>query len=271
MIKPGVLIIFILISLALALEVPQEKAPKIVNGTDAEIADFPFMVSVRNNGGHNCGGSILNSEWILTAAHCILGLLERYTVHYATSLISGEGGQVARVSELILHEKYDSDAIVPEHDIGLVRLLDRIESPFSDFTVKLPLSGSYVKTGTPAILIGWGYNGTQGGVLMPYLQKVDLQMFTAFDCAPFHFYEVFPTNVCAGFPGGQKGQCGGDSGGPLIVDGIQVGIVSWSIKPCAVAPYPGVFTGTSHYIDWISQKTGIDFQLNFFLSARSES
>lgn len=50
-----------------------------------------------------------------------------------------------------------------------------------------------------------------------------------------------------------KGQCSGDSGGPLFVDEIQVGIVSWSMKPCAIAPYPGVFTGVGFYVDWINE------------------
>lgn len=61
--------------------------PFIVNGTDAKIEDFPFMVnlfskldelkteiqkmchlqvSVRLKGSHNCGGTILNDFWILT-------------------------------------------------------------------------------------------------------------------------------------------------------------------------------------------------------------
>jgi len=44
----------------------------------------------------------------------------------------------------------------------------------------------------------------------------------------------------------------GDSGGPLFVNGQQVGIVSWSVKPCTVPPYPGVYTEVSYYVDWIN-------------------
>ena len=83
-----------------------------------------------------------------------------------------------------------------------------------------------------------------------------------------------------------KAECNGDSGlylndfkylvywdyyltgGPLLVNGVQVGVVSWSIKPCAVAPYPGVYTDVSKYIDWIQKHTGIDFQLNMFLTRK---
>lgn len=57
-------------------------------------------------------------------------------------------------------------------------------------------------------------------------------------------------------------------GGPLLVDGVQVGIVSWSIKPCGLAPYPGVFTEVSHYIEWIEENTGINFKINVFRRSR---
>jgi len=43
----------------------------------------------------------------------------------------------------------------------------------------------------------------------------------------------------------------GDSGGPLFVNGEQVGIVSWSQKPCGIPPFPGVYTEVSWYVDWI--------------------
>jgi trypsin len=42
------------------------------------------------------------------------------------------------------------------------------------------------------------------------------------------------------------------------VNGQQVGIVSWSLKPCAEGPYPGVSTRVSYFIDWIEEKTGLE-------------
>jgi trypsin len=52
-----------------------------------------------------------------------------------------------------------------------------------------------------------------------------------------------------------------------MVNGVQVGIVSWSVKPCTVPPYPGVYNAVAHYIDWIQARTGIDFRLNMFVQA----
>lgn len=107
---------------------------------------------------------------------------------------------------------------------------------------------------------------------MQNLQRVDIKVFTDEDCESLHAW-TGPTSrlyhVCAGVEGGGKGQCNvwiiisslphsftffffqGDSGGPLTVNGTQVGIVSWSVKPCTIAPYPGVFAKVSSYVDWI--------------------
>lgn len=55
----------------------------------------------------------------------------------------------------------------------------------------------------------------------------------------------------------------------MLVNGVQIGIVSWSVKPCTVPPYPGVYTKVSHYIDWIEIRTGINYQLNVYLQNNS--
>lgn len=186
-------------------------------------------------------------------------------MQYGNTVISREGTNVVGVAELIPHEGYDPDNQYI-HDIALVRLAEPISNAPENFKVKLPLDGSYFATGTPSVLSGWGLNAT-GGIVQSTLQAVDLQIFSAFDCDLLHRSKVHYTNICGGIPEGGKGQCSGDSGGPLFVQGVQVGIVSWSVKPCTVAPYPGVYTATSHYIKWIAEKTGIDFKLNIFLRA----
>lgn len=57
--------------------VPQDAGdvsiPNIVGGTSASAGEFPFIVSITNNGGPWCGGTLLNANTVLTASHCVQG------------------------------------------------------------------------------------------------------------------------------------------------------------------------------------------------------
>ena len=60
---------------------------------------------------------------------------------------------------------------------------------------------------------------------------------------------IIDSMMCAGIEG--KDSCQGDSGGPLTCDGLLCGIVSWGYG-CALADFPGVYTQTSYFVDWIT-------------------
>lgn len=58
--------------------------------------------------------------------------------------------------------------------------------------------------------------------------------------------------VCAGYPGGEFDACKGDSGGPLYLDGVVYGIVSWGFG-CALQCSPHVYANVYTFRDWIKQ------------------
>ena len=94
-----------------------------------------------------------------------------------------------------------------------------------------------------------------GGNSQKTLQEVDLKIYSDAECTQRHNGNTSGAyHICGGVDEGGKGQCSGDSGGPLLSkDGtVQLGIVSWSVKPCTIAPYPGVYCKVSHYVDWIN-------------------
>lgn len=235
-------------------------ANRVVNGSDALYAEFPYMASLRTRTGmHTCGATILATDWILTAAHCIYSENpEDYSVQYGTNEISRNGDYIVKVKKIVVHQGYDGDNNFI-HDIAVLQLEEPIEFNKNVHPVQIPEYLELTEGGVGAMVVGWGYNDT-AGMLQNWLQKVELETVTDSECRKLHFERIHSTNICAGVVEGGKGQCTGDSGGPLLVNNKQVGIVSWSMKPCTAAPYPGVFTEISYYTEWLREHTDLSFR-----------
>ncbi|XP_058123546.1 trypsin-1-like [Anopheles ziemanni] len=255
----------LVVMLGVALAIPEKfldnKDRRIVNGTETSILDFPFMISLRGGTGrHSCGGSILSELWILTAGHCVSSVtVAKETVQVGrTELSLNVDESVYSIEQVIRHPGYDSSNSFI-NDIALLKLARPLT--FSDrvYPVRLPKDMFEVENDLNDLevtLIGWGVNAT-GGVAPTTLQRVEYYVVPNDECQAIHSSTIHPSQICAAYPGGGKGQCGGDSGGPLLHHGVQVGIVSWSVRPCGAAPYPGVLTKVSHHLDFIREHTSI--------------
>ncbi|XP_036138938.1 transmembrane protease serine 3 [Monomorium pharaonis] len=220
----------------------------IVGGKDAPVGKFPYQVSLRKYGSHSCGGSIINENTILTAAHCILGYnspdsLRTLTVHAGTNLLSEEG-TVYRVKQAVPHSNFDSLRLV--NDIGILTLATPIE--YTDLIQPIPLAADDTPAGSTCTLSGWGRT-SYGGRVPNNLQEIDLKVYNQVQCK-LKQPRVQSTHICT-FTKAGEGACHGDSGGPLVANGHQIGIVSFG-RPCAVG-YPDVFTRVSAFKNWLQQ------------------
>lgn len=85
----------------------------VVGGVSSSKAEFPFIVSIRANNRHICGGTILDSEWIVTAAHCAVYSMSTYTIVAGEHNLNVAEGteQERKLSRIISHENYNSYAI----------------------------------------------------------------------------------------------------------------------------------------------------------------
>lgn len=61
--------------------------------------------------------------------------------------------------------------------------------------------------------------------------------------------------ICAGYKEGERDACEGDSGGPMVCDGLLTGVVSFG-NDCALPGYPGIYADITYYHDWIKSITG---------------
>ena len=95
-----------------------------------------------------------------------------------------------------------------------------------------------------------------GGSFLPETcQYVRVPVITNSDCDSDYDGRITDSMMCAGYPGvGGKDACQGDSGGPLVCnDGgnaVIAGVVSWGFG-CAAPQFPGVYSRTTHVLDWI--------------------
>ncbi|KAL6448595.1 hypothetical protein ACFW04_000459 [Cataglyphis niger] len=147
--------------------------PHIVGGKDAPIGKFPYQISLRYFNSHSCGGSILNSRTILTAAHCVEWKDKRYlSVHAGTNYLN-QTGYVYYVANVTVHEYFDRAKLI--NDIALIHLASPIKYNAVVQPIKLATTDKGFE-GKPCTLSGWGTtrgdsgsplvaNGTQIGIV----------------------------------------------------------------------------------------------------------
>ena len=237
--------------------------PYIIGGGPAEPNTFSWQVDLGI-----CGGTLIARDWVLTAAHCVLG--GRPNPVRVGSYERG-GGQEIEVSTVHFHPDYSEN---PNYDIALLHLAT--EAPESLGVVALPDLATHNRLAAPgrtATAIGWGL--TESNSMPSDLQQADLllegcvrdnisDISAIYRDYRDHSYSVCTTNLL--FTDLATNTCFGDSGGPLLGrDGgtyYQIGITSRlpSVGTGASACNEGaIFTRVVSFLDWISSVTGIAF------------
>jgi secreted trypsin-like serine protease len=279
--KSGILSALLALALTTTAAVAQEAtkpadtsdSDMIVGGWPAKDNEWPWQVRLYENEGDEwgfCGGSLIDSQWVLTAAHCVPGV---------TSAVIGYGSvdrdKQKRVASamVISHPSYDATG-KSENDVALIKLAKPVKFGKGTAKISLATNDQYKASfGEQAYVTGWGMlmekekldkkypeGKIPWGEFVPMrLMEVNVEVQDLGECrANYGGADAIPAgHLCAGFAKGGKDSCQGDSGGPLVIPDptsktgwTQLGVVSFGVG-CARPQLFGAYTRADYFKKWI--------------------
>ncbi|XP_032453719.1 chymotrypsin-2-like [Nasonia vitripennis] len=231
---------------------------RIIDGNVAQPSQFPYVARLFYKKIPECSATIIHERWALTAGHCIKHNRSDPTILVGSvNYQSDKNGAYYNAERLIQHEQYvyipgrqNNGKEYVVNDIGLVRLNRPVAFTANVQKIRVP---NYVENYANAIgkIVGFGLR--TAGVLNNQLHYGTVRLITNEECRAFYPY-VMDKHLCAAIVG-RNSPCSGDSGGPLIVKGNEIGITSTIADEniCNPNAGPSLFTKVDRFKPWIQQ------------------
>ncbi|XP_029171368.1 uncharacterized protein LOC114940788 isoform X1 [Nylanderia fulva] len=246
------------------------KTPVYIDG-DSEFGEYPWQVAILKKDPtesvYVCGGTLISSRHIITAAHCVKthagrdlrARLGEWDVNHDVEFYPYIERDIVSV---FVHPEFYAGTLA--NDIAILKLDHDV-----DFGKNPHISAACLPdkhddfTGTRCWTTGWGKDAFGDyGKYQNILKEVDVPVVSNHVCEQQMrrtrlgpSFNLHPGFVCAGGEEG-KDACKGDGGGPMVCERNGrwqlTGVVSWGIG-CGKAGVPGVYARVSHYLDWIHQ------------------
>ena len=240
----------------------EKKNTRIIGGSQTSNTRFPYAVSIQDDIGHFCGGSLIAPDMVLTAAHCQGG---PYNVVIGRHDLDSNNGESIPMKKEIPNPSYNDYTTDSDWMLVVLERPTTLNVPF----IKLNSAGSSPNVGEEVTVMGWGDTTAEDDTskLSDVLMSVDVNVISNQDCDDSsgsingwsdNYHGQISENMLCARDNGQD-SCQGDSGGPLIIQGadassdVQVGVVSWGVG-CASKDFPGVYSCVSKAYNWIKQE-----------------
>ncbi|XP_021349844.1 fibrinolytic enzyme, isozyme C-like isoform X2 [Mizuhopecten yessoensis] len=228
---------------------------RIFGGSDGQISENPWQVSIRSWNSHICGGVILDETTVLTAAHCLGNAARTYSIRYGSGALAT--GYSVSVTSTKLHENYGVGSGGFPNDIAIMKVQAMSFNGNAQPISLTQRSNDDLAEGALCRITGWG--NTNGGTssIPDNLQEAEMSVITDSACEG-----QWGSNICRSchvcvYGDGERSACNGDSGGPLVCKNNEsdqwelVGVTSWGATNCPPG-YPSVYTEVRSYADWIN-------------------
>ncbi|KAB1914997.1 DUF1986 domain-containing protein [Micromonospora sp. AMSO31t] len=196
--------------------------PLIIGG--GTVSSAPWAAAVFSNGSFTCSGSVIASQWVLTARHCVSGSMSVRvgSVYYAS------GGVTRTVS-----------ASYTRYDLALLRLSSAVS------TSAVTLASSNPPVGSTNSIYGWGMTCYSGCGASPQLKTANVQVTSTNATDAYGGQAIRSTRI-------NGNAWRGDSGGPQFYNGRQVGVAS-TADGSSIQNYGSVAYNRS----WITSTAGV--------------
>ncbi|KAL4716419.1 hypothetical protein ACJJTC_015847 [Scirpophaga incertulas] len=247
----------------LKLDKDTVKRIKTSNVTNTE--NYPYMAAIIINGRLWCAGTIVDENWVVTAAHCLnyvllvspMKTLGKYVKVRVGSAKPHEGGRLVQVTGAIRHPKFEEEP-VPHADVALLKLAENLKFDNVINLIKIydgmkePYAQSFV------VVNGWG--ATRGSdtafrdatsSLMTSRLKVRSQHYCMDAYQLVNGLQITPDFFCASLRNGTRDACLFDAGAPAIQQNRLMGIMSFGPERCGHEYQPAVFIKAFYFRDFV--------------------
>jgi trypsin len=235
------------------------KMSRIVGGSQiSSMTRYSYLTAVfEKRGGKTavlkCGGVLIASNAVLTAAHCGKNIdfvnINAHDLNHPHDEVES-----FYIKKFVVHPKYKSSPN-PNYYDAMILILDgnsSMDTPLINYKGSTPSPRDELQ------LMGWGAT-KEGGKSVTKAREVTVKAIDNDDCEEYYkgersFDALYSEHLCAFKPG--KDACDYDSGGPLIKESssaskdLLVGIVSYGI---GCGELPGVYTRISEIEGWIDE------------------
>ncbi|XP_072946889.1 brachyurin-like [Epargyreus clarus] len=230
---------------------------RITGGSNANLGQFPHMaglvITMTTGATSVCGSSMISNSRVVTAAHCWFdgrNQARQFTVVLGSVRLF-TGGTRINTSNVVMHGSWTPSTIANDVAVAVIAW-----TAYSSTINRIPLAtGTATYAGLTATAAGFGRtgDGAAGGITTAQsLSHVNMPVITNAVCAQT-FRNVIASTLCTS-GANARSTCGGDSGGPLQISNVLIGITSFGAAAGCQRGFPAAFARVTSFASWIQAR-----------------